>query len=307
MISHHLKTSSAVSADGTTISYLSVGNGPGLVLVGGVLSSASTYLPIADAVAERFTVHVMNRRGRPPSGPQRPGHSIETESADLVAVAMATQTRAAFGHSFGGLVVLETARHHPVFDELYLYEPGVSVAGSLDPAWLDGYEHLLRRGDRRGAFARMVKDAGFAPRALAVMPLWYVKTVLRLAIRGTRWKSMEALLEANLTEHQIVAALDHSDASRFSTVTARTHLIGGAKSPDVLSRRLLRELAEVIPQADVQILPGLGHLAPENHPSPVANAMLERARAAPAVVKPEPSRSTQTPGPQSSALGRRAP
>ena len=263
-----------MSADGTTISYLSVGTGPGLVLVGGVLSSASTYVPLAEALAGDFTVHVMNRRGRPPSGPQRPGHSIDNECADLVAVAMATHARGAFGHSFGGLVSLETARQHPIFDELHLYEPGVSIAGSLDPAWLDGYEHLLQRDDRRGAFAWMVKNSGFAPRALAAMPLWYVKAVLRLAIRGPRWRSMETLLEANLIEHQIVAVLDATDAARFSTVTAHTHLFGGAKSPDVLSRRVLGELAEVIPRADVQILPGLGHLAPQEQPSPVGKAIL---------------------------------
>jgi pimeloyl-ACP methyl ester carboxylesterase len=276
LISQPLKTGSAISADGTTISYVSVGKGPGLVLVGGVLSSASTYLPLAEALTEHFTVHVMNRRGRPPSGPQRPGHSIDNECADLVAVAMATQARSAFGHSFGGLVVLETARQHPIFDELHVYEPGVSVAGSLDPAWLEGYEELLQRADRRGAFAWMVKNAGFAPRALAAMPLCYVKAVLRLAIRGPRWNSMETLLGANLIEHKIVAALDAADATRFSTVTAHTHLFGGAKSPAVLSRRLLGELAEVIPRADVHILPGLGHLAPEDEPSPIAKAILAR-------------------------------
>jgi len=187
---------------------------------------------------------------------------------------MATHARSAFGHSFGGLVVLETARQQPVFDELYVYEPGVSIAGSLDAAWLEGYERILQRGDRRGAFAWMVKNTGFAPRALAAMPLWYVKAILRLAIRGARWRSMETLLEANLTEHQIVAALDDGDAGRFSTITARTHLIGGAKSPDILSRRLLGELAEVIPRADVHIVSRIGHLAPEDQPSPVANAIL---------------------------------
>jgi pimeloyl-ACP methyl ester carboxylesterase len=276
MISQRPQTGSAISADGTTISYLSVGSGPGLVLVGGVLSSASTYVPLAQALAEHFTVHVMNRRGRPPSGPQRPGHGIETESADLVAVAIATQARAAFGHSFGGLVVLETARDHAVFDELYLYEPGVCIAGSVDLAWLDGYEHLLERGDRRGAFAWMVKNAGFAPRALAAMPLWYVKGVLRLAIRGPRWRLIDALLEANLTEQRIVAAADAPDAARFSTLTAHTHLFGGANSPAVLSRRLLGDLAEAIPRADVQILRGLGHPAPEDQPSTLAKAILAR-------------------------------
>jgi pimeloyl-ACP methyl ester carboxylesterase len=217
-----LQTGAAFSADGTTISYLSVGNGPGLILVGGVLSTASAYLPLADALAEQFTVHAINRRGRPPSGPQRPGHSIEKESADLLAVAIATQARAAFGHSFGGLVVLETARHHTIFDDIYLYEPGVSIAGSLDRAWLHRYDYLLQQGDRRGAFAWMVKSAGFAPRALAAMPLWCVKSTMRLAIRGPRWTSIDRLLDANLSEQQIIAAADAPDTNRFSTITADT-------------------------------------------------------------------------------------
>ena len=177
MSSQPVQTGSTISGDGTTISYLSTGHGPGLVLVGGVLSRASTYLPLAEALAGTFTVHVINRRGRLPSGPQRPGHNIDIESADLVAVATATHARRAFGHSFGGLVVLETARHHHIFDELYVYEPGVSIAGSVDHAWLEGYDELLQRADRRGAFAWMVKRAGFAPTALAVMPLGFVKTV----------------------------------------------------------------------------------------------------------------------------------
>ena len=51
MISRPVREASAVSADGTTVSYLSVGEGHGLVLVGGALSSASTYVPLAEALA----------------------------------------------------------------------------------------------------------------------------------------------------------------------------------------------------------------------------------------------------------------
>ena len=40
----------------------------------------------------------------------------------------------------------------------------------------------------------MVKRAGFAPKALAVMPVWYVRLVLRIAIRGQKWATMDLLL-----------------------------------------------------------------------------------------------------------------
>lgn len=184
---HPVREASVASADGTPIGYWTLGQGPGLVVVGGVLSTASDYLPLAHALAREFEVHVMARRGRPGSGPQRDTHSIDDECADLAAVVAATGATAAFGHSFGGLVALETARRRAIFDRLFLYEPGVPLRGRLGAAWPDGYRQRLEVGDRRGAFAWMVKHAGFAPRPLTVMPVWYVKAVLRLAIRGQHW------------------------------------------------------------------------------------------------------------------------
>jgi pimeloyl-ACP methyl ester carboxylesterase len=240
------------------------------VIVGGVLSTASDYLPLAAALAERYEVHVLERRGRPGSGPQRADHKTEDECADIAAVAAATGSRAAFGHSLGALIVLEAARRQPIFDELFVYDPGVPLRGQLSASWLNGYQRLLEGGDRRGAFAWMVKNAGFAPRPLGSMPLWCVRLMLRLAIRGTRWEHMDHLLEANLIEHRLQATLDAPTADRFAAVTARTVLLGGGKSPDTVSGRLLHELARAIPDATVVVLPKLGHLAPEDHPTSIA-------------------------------------
>jgi pimeloyl-ACP methyl ester carboxylesterase len=265
--------SAALSADGTPIGYYSLGAGPGLIIVGGVLSSGSDYRALAELLAENFEVHVMDRRGRANSGPQRQDHSIEVECADLIALARETGATAALGHSFGGLVALETARRQSVFDQLFIYEPGVPLRGQLRLDWLDGYQHRLDAGDRRGAFAWMVKHNGFAPRALAVMPLPYIKAVLRVAIRPQQWASMDRLLEANLTEHRIQAALDSPSPERFKTITAATLLMGGTRSPATISQQLAAELGEVIPNATVMMLPGLDHLAPQHDPSLIAEAV----------------------------------
>lgn len=53
--------------------------------------------------------------------------------------------------------------------------------------------------------------------------------------------------------------------------------MGGAKSPDSISGPLLRELAGVISDSTVVILPGLGHLAPEDHPDRVATTLVAQA------------------------------
>ncbi len=268
------RTSTVRSEDGTVIAYHSLGNGPGLVVVGGTLFAGSDYMALAAALAGEFEVHVMERRGRPGSGPQRQDHSLDDECADLAAVAATTGSAAAFGHSFGGLVVLETTRWHPVFDDVFVYEPGVPIRGQLRTDWLDDYQRRLERGDRRGAFASMAKGAGFAPKAVEVMPVWFMRLALRIAIRGQKWATMDQLLEANVVEHRLLAGLDAPSPERFSAVTSRTVLIGGAKSPDSISVPLLQEIAAAIPSSEVVILQGLGHLAPQEQPDQVASAVL---------------------------------
>jgi pimeloyl-ACP methyl ester carboxylesterase len=262
------------SSDGTLIAYHSIGHGPGLVVVGGVLFEGSDYMALAEALAGVFEVHVMERRGRPGSGPQCQGHSLDDECADLAAVTSATGSVAVFGHSFGGLVVLETARRQRIFDEVFVYEPGVPIRGQLRAGWLDDYQRRLEHGDRRGAFARMVKSAGFAPGPVAIMPVWYVRLVLRAVIRGQRWATMDRLLEANVVEHRLQAALDAPSPERFSAITSRTVLLGGAKSPDWTSGPLLDEIAAAIPASEVEVLPGAGHLAPQEQPERIASAIL---------------------------------
>jgi pimeloyl-ACP methyl ester carboxylesterase len=157
---------------------------------------------------------------------------------------------------------------------VFVYEPGVPIRGQLRADWLDDYQRRLEHGDRRGAFAHMVKSAGFAPGPVAIMPEWYVRLVLRIAIRGDKWMTMDRLLEANLVEHRLQAALDAPSPERFSTITAQTVLLGGAKSPDSISGPLLDEIAAAIPSSQVAILPRLGHLAPEDQPDRVASAVL---------------------------------
>jgi pimeloyl-ACP methyl ester carboxylesterase len=269
------RTATTVSEDGTTLAYHTLGHGPALVIVGGVLWHGSDYLSLARALADDYEVHVMERRARPGSGRQRPHHAIDDECADLVAVAAATGAETVFGHSFGGLVALETARRHDIFAEVFVYDPGIPLRRRFETGWFDGYRRLLDQGDRRGAFAWMTKHSGFAPRTVRGLPLWQVRLVLRCVIRADAWGRMDRLLEANLAEHRLQAALDAPDPSRFSAISAHTVLLGGAKSPAALSSALLPELARAIPRSTVTCLEGLGHFAPRDQPDRLASAILE--------------------------------
>ncbi len=194
------------------------------------MRSAHDYLPLATVLAQQFAVHVIDRRGRGASGPQGADYTIDKECEDLLAVQAGTGATRVFGHSYGGLVVLETARRAPVFTHIAVYEPGVSVAGSIPTGWISRYRALLAAGDQRGAFAVFVQQSGHAPGPAARMPLWYLRAILRMVIRNRQWQHMAPLLAANAMEHEQVRALDDT-VTHYAALEARVLLLGGSDSP----------------------------------------------------------------------------
>ena len=73
-----------ISADGTSLAYASRGEGPPVILVSGAMSTGDTVAPLAEALADRFTAVVYDRRGRGESGDTRP-YAVEREVEDLAA------------------------------------------------------------------------------------------------------------------------------------------------------------------------------------------------------------------------------
>jgi len=257
------------SADGTRIAYETVGAGRGLLVLGGALSTGGSYLPLAEALSESFEVHLVDRRGHGRSGPQGERYSIERETEDVLALHAQTGASLVFGHSFGGLVALEAARRSPQLEGVIVYEPGVSVAGSIPCRWLDRAEALLAVGDRRGAFTVMAQGAGFAPAAFARMPLPLAKTILRVALRGTRWAQIDANLAASFAEHRQLAAIDEGTVERFAAIRARVVLLAGTRSPAFVAEGLLGQLEGVIAGSESELIDGLDHAAPEENAASV--------------------------------------
>ncbi|ETK31127.1 alpha/beta fold hydrolase [Microbispora sp. ATCC PTA-5024] len=261
------------SADGTPIGYRTTGSGPALIVLGGTLRTSDDYLPLASTLARSFTVHVVDRRGRGDSGPQGPGYSLEKEVEDLLAVQAETGARLAFGHSYGGLVVLAAARAFPLFDRVAVYEPGVPYA-PVPTTWMDPYRERLAARDPYGAMVHFIRGSGGAPPFMAKMPHWYLRTVLRLVFRGPAWQRMRPLLESNLAEHEQIAA-QQGRIGDFADVAAPVLLLRGGRSR--VRPEEAAALHDTLPHAVLETLDGLDHFAPSERKA--APAVAERALA----------------------------
>jgi pimeloyl-ACP methyl ester carboxylesterase len=286
-----VQPATVTSGDGTVIGYQTLGTGEPVILVGGTLRAGRDYLPLARRLARSLTVHVMDRRGRGGSGPQGADYSLDKECQDLAAVQRQTGAAMVFGHSYGGLVSLEAARCSSTFRRIAVYEPGVSIAGSIPVGWLGEYRRLLAAGDTRGAFAIMARGAGHAPAILAGLPVGLVRALM-YGLPRTQWQQLEPMLPAALAENEQIARLDAPTADRFGSITARVLLLGGTRSPAAITTRALRALHEVIPGSELKLLDGLRHTAPEHRaPHAVAEALLRFLQpSASPVVPPRPTR-----------------
>ncbi|HEX5264985.1 MAG TPA: alpha/beta hydrolase, partial [Phenylobacterium sp.] len=262
------------SSDGAPISYRSLGSGEAVVLVGGALRRSDDYMSLARALARSFTVHVVDRRGRGESAAQGTNYGIEIECEDLLAVQEATGARYAFGHSYGGLVCLESALRKAGFDGVAVFEPGVSIDGCFPTSWLPQFRTLLNRGDDWGAMVCMVQGSGFAPRMIADAPQWLARLLLHGGIRRRDWAEMRPLLRAQLAEMEQVLKLEGA-GDRYRCVGCPTLLMGGNASPAAITRYALETLSRVIPQNETVMFERVGHTGPDRQAPDLVAGRLE--------------------------------
>jgi pimeloyl-ACP methyl ester carboxylesterase len=239
----------------SSVDVRTVGHGPGLLVIPGGSRRSHHYDALAAALADEFTVHTIDRRGRGAGPPMDAEYSLDAEVGDALEVLDETGARQIFGHSYGGLIALHVALRRDL-DRLILFEPAVSLDGAFDLSWLDKYDALLARGRPATAYTYFLTRMEFMPTTPIGVPLMYLMLHLR---RDGR--EMRDLLPTIAPELREVAALD-SDGSRYASVTTPTLLLGGGRSPGYL-RDVLPILAAIMPQAKAEIVPELDHNGPD--------------------------------------------
>jgi pimeloyl-ACP methyl ester carboxylesterase len=264
-------TASVRSADGTTIGYRTLGHGPGLVLVHGGMMAAQNFMSLARGLADAFTVHVPDRRGRGRSGSFGDAYGLRSEVRDLDALLSATGSHYVFGLSSGAIIALQAALELPAVHKAAFYEPPLSFHDSSTVAWVPRYDREIAQGKLASAFVTVVKGTGDSALFRRV-PLFLVVPLLALALEADARQAKNgdvALKDLVPTMHYDARLVVEAQGAheRFRDIQAEVLLLGGSRSAAYL-RTALDRLSAVLPRARRVELSGIGHLAADNHGKP---------------------------------------
>jgi pimeloyl-ACP methyl ester carboxylesterase len=244
--------SSVVSADGTTIGFESLGAGPPLVLVHGGTADRTRWAPVREQLAQRYTVHTVDRRGRGLSTAEADRYDIQREGQDIAAVATAVGGGVyLLGHSFGALCALESALVTDAVDRMVLYEPPVPTPGQdvIAPATLRALKAITDPETMLEAFFR---EALRLPQAAID------------GMKGTPiWQARLAAVHTITRELDQVETFQADD--RLSKIDIPVRLFLGTESPDYL-RSATEAVASRISGADIVLLHGQAHQAMDYDP-----------------------------------------
>ncbi|MFJ8578060.1 alpha/beta fold hydrolase [Micromonospora sp. NPDC093277] len=257
--------------DGASIVLHTTGTGPDIVVVHGGGVTIDEYRRLAARLAERFTVHLYNRRGRADAAPRREPYTVEQEIDDLGAVLAHTGARRAVGHSYGAFVVLRAALRLPL-DQVVVYDLPLCISGHGIPmAFLDPAEEAVRAGHLARAMA--IVGAGVNPQDPASrLPLGVQTAICRLFLRTPIGRKMGALLQMTLRESRQIQAHE-GPAEQYAGITAEVLLACGAKAAPWYAE-VNELLADVLPRARTLQVPRCAHngiaVAPPRLVDPIA-------------------------------------
>jgi pimeloyl-ACP methyl ester carboxylesterase len=258
-----IATGSVTSKDGTPIGYRQVGGGPGLVLVHGAMESALSHLQLAHALADAFTVTMIDRRGRGLSGPYGPGYGVHKDIEDLDAVLAQTGAQRVFGVSSGGVIVLEAALRLPAIHKVAVYEPALIINGSPSTDFLARYDQELAEGNLAAALVTGMKGTQMGPAIFNALPRWLLERLTSSAMASEDKQaragdvSMRQLAPTLHYDFQLIRETDGA-LQRFRAIRAQVLLLGGSASPTYL-KNAMNALAVTFPNANRIEFPGLGH------------------------------------------------
>jgi magnesium chelatase accessory protein len=273
----HREASRFVDAAGIRWHVQTMGKGPVILLVHGTGASSHSWRELCSLLARDFTVVVPDLPGHGFSGmPARDGLSLPGMAAGLASLleALELEPELAVGHSAGAAVLLRAAIDGKICPRLI-----ISVNGALLP---------LRSpvGQFFSPLAKILATSSLVPQLMSWRAASRRAVERLLAGTGSKLESEGVTLYARLFQDPahvagalgMMASWDLDPlAADLPRLKVPLILVAGGEdraiSPDDAFR-----VRSLIPEAMVEYMPGLGHLAHEERPRAIHQIILEAAR-----------------------------
>ena len=254
-----------LTVDGVDVAYLDRGKGSPVIVAHCSSASHKEWLPLIEQLEPEWRVLAPDFIGYGQSDPWPEG-KIFTGQADLaVLLQLAKKAKKPVhlvGHSYGAAMALEAARElGPKVQSLTLVEPVsfnlLRVEGR--PEWTE-IEALAR------AVLSAVSDGKDREAAASFMRYWLGRFRWRLAPEKFK-QAITATIHKVALEFMIVIETD-TRLSDYASVAVPALLIAGSKTR-APARAIVDMLGATLPNAEVRVLKGAGHMSPFTHPSEV--------------------------------------
>jgi pimeloyl-ACP methyl ester carboxylesterase len=266
-----------VTVHGHRRAFVKIGSGPALLLVHGLGCDHTTWLPVLETLARRYTVIAPDLLGHGASDKPRADYSVggfANGMRDLLTV-LDVDKVTVVGHSFGGGVALQFAYQFPERTERLVLVGsgglGPEVSGAIRAITTTGFHQVMGLLTVPGV--RHVGAAGL--RALSRTGLREFRDFDEVAQIYTSFKdpatrtAMRHVVRAVVDwQGQIVTMADRA----YLTEALPMCVIWGDQDRVIPTRHAARA-AELAPQARIEILPDSGHFPHKDHPDAFAEVL----------------------------------
>lgn len=256
--------------------YLDTGSGPPAILVHCSSGSHRQWSFLKDRLAESHRVLAPDLLGYGQSSAWPQGGNAPADSdLDVVMALIEEAGRPVhlIGHSYGGAICLDAARHHA--------ERGSGAVASLlliEPVAFQLLKESGHHGEWRtiSAVARkcIERSARGRPKQAANAYMGFWLGPLKWRLSPTRFRQ-DVIRTVHKVAHEFRGVFEHgTSAEDFRSIDCPVTLVRGGKSPRPAAA-VVDVLAKTLRRADVKVIPDAGHMSPFTHRGAVEAIVLE--------------------------------
>jgi len=262
--------------------FVKAGQGPVLLLLHGLGCDHTTWEPVIDALAKRYTVIAPDLLGHGRSAKPRADYSVggyANAMRDLITV-LGIDKVTVVGHSFGGGIAMQFAYQFPERTERLILVASGGLGPEVSPAiraiTTPGFHQVMGVLTLPG-----VRHLGMAGlRALSGAPLKHARDLDEVA---NIYDSFKDPFARHAIQHVVRAVVDWRGqivtmADRAYLTEAMPMCVVWGRDDKVIPVRHADNVGQLAPNARVEVIPNAGHFPHKDHPHRFAKIVHEFIR-----------------------------